>query len=306
MKREQAARGRALLRPRRAARAGGVTRPRPHPPRRAADAASRRAASPSSTTCSGWRSSRARASPSSCAAGASTSPTASSSPRPRTSGIAHMALRAVEPGGARAPGRGDRGDGLGIGWIDGDHGHGPAYRFHDPDGHVMEVLFESRPLRRRPSTCARRCATSRSATRRAARRSSGSTTSTCWPATSPPAGSFATDVLGYRHYEGIVLDDGRETGAWLSLTIAAHELIYVERRPRRRRPPAPPRVLGRHARGVPARGGHLPRRRRPHRGGAVQARRRRRLLPLRLRARRQPDRGHDRRLPRLRPRRTSP
>ena len=38
---------------------------------------------------------------------------------------------------------------------------------------------------------------------------------------------FATDVLGYRHYEGIVLDDGRETGAWMSLTIAAHELIYV-------------------------------------------------------------------------------
>ncbi|WP_028060052.1 VOC family protein [Candidatus Solirubrobacter pratensis] len=38
---------------------------------------------------------------------------------------------------------------------------------------------------------------------------------------------FACDVLGYRHYEGIVLDDGRETGAWLSLTTAAHELIYV-------------------------------------------------------------------------------
>ena len=33
--------------------------------------------------------------------------------------------------------------GLGIGWIDGDHGHGPAYRFTDPDGHVMEVYFET-------------------------------------------------------------------------------------------------------------------------------------------------------------------
>jgi catechol 2,3-dioxygenase len=38
---------------------------------------------------------------------------------------------------------------------------------------------------------------------------------------------FATDALGYRHYEGIVLDDGTESGAWLSLTTAAHELIYV-------------------------------------------------------------------------------
>src|SRR5207249_4700341 len=38
---------------------------------------------------------------------------------------------------------------------------------------------------------------------------------------------FAQDVLGYRLNERIELDDGTETGAWLSLTIAAHELIYV-------------------------------------------------------------------------------
>ncbi len=38
---------------------------------------------------------------------------------------------------------------------------------------------------------------------------------------------FATDVLTYRLYERIELDDGSETGAWLSATIAAHELIYT-------------------------------------------------------------------------------
>jgi catechol 2,3-dioxygenase len=38
---------------------------------------------------------------------------------------------------------------------------------------------------------------------------------------------FAQDLLGYRLYERIELDDGTETGAWLSLSIAAHELIYV-------------------------------------------------------------------------------
>ena len=41
------------------------------------------------------------------------------------------------------------------------------------------------------------------------------------------ASTFARDVLGYRLYERIELDDGTETGAWLSLSIAAHELIYV-------------------------------------------------------------------------------
>ena len=74
-----------------------------------------------------------------------------------------------------------------------------------------------------------------------------------------------------------------------------------EGRLRRPRPAAPPRVLGRHARGVPARGRPLPRPRHPHRGRAVQARDRAGLLPLRDRARRQPHRGHDRRLLRVRP-----
>ena len=56
--------------------------------------------------------------------------------RPRPHGVPHGERR-----GARATRRGDRGS-AGE-WIDGDHGHGPAYRFTDPDGHVMEVLWET-------------------------------------------------------------------------------------------------------------------------------------------------------------------
>jgi catechol 2,3-dioxygenase len=33
--------------------------------------------------------------------------------------------------------------GLGVGLIDGDVGHGPAYRFTDPDGHVLELSYET-------------------------------------------------------------------------------------------------------------------------------------------------------------------
>ena len=112
---------------------------------------------------------------------------------------------------------------------------------------------------------------------------------------------FAQDLLGYRLYERIELDDGTEQGAWISVSIAAHELIYVADSLRRPRPTPPPRVLGRHARGVPPRRRPVRRQRRPHRGGAVEARRRAGVLPLRLRAGRQPDRGDDRRVLRLRP-----
>ncbi len=39
--------------------------------------------------------------------------------------------------------------------------------------------------------------------------------------------AFATEQLGYRLYEQIINDDGSEQGAWMSLSIAAHELIYT-------------------------------------------------------------------------------
>ena len=30
-----------------------------------------------------------------------------------------------------------------IGWHEGELGHGPAFRFHDPDGHVIELYYET-------------------------------------------------------------------------------------------------------------------------------------------------------------------
>ncbi len=33
--------------------------------------------------------------------------------------------------------------GTGIGWSEGDLGHGRAYRFRDPDGHVFEIYFDT-------------------------------------------------------------------------------------------------------------------------------------------------------------------
>ena len=143
-----------------------------------------------------------------------------------SSGIAHMALRATSPDALHRRVQAIEATGLGIGWIGGDHGHGPAYRFRDPDGHVCEVFYESdryvAPEHLAPSW---RNQPQRYVGRGAAvKRLDHVNLLACDVAA---CRAFACDVLGYRHYEGIVLDDGRETGAWLSLTIAAHELIYV-------------------------------------------------------------------------------
>jgi catechol 2,3-dioxygenase len=116
--------------------------------------------------------------------------------------------------------------GLGRGWIEGDVGHGPAYRFEDPDGHVMELYWEAeryvppphlRPaLRNQPQRyVGRGCAVKRV------------DHVNVLAADVTASRIFAEQELGYRLHEQVVLDDGTESGAWLSLSIAAHELIYT-------------------------------------------------------------------------------
>ena len=109
--------------------------------------------------------------------------------------------------------------------------------------------------------------------------------------------------LGYRLYERIELDDGSETGAWMSADDRRARAHLHQGRARSARAVAPRSAVGRHARGMPACSRHLARRRNRDRGSAFEARDRPGFLPLRHRARRQPHRGHDRRALRLRPRR---
>jgi catechol 2,3-dioxygenase len=115
---------------------------------------------------------------------------------------------------------------LGEGWGEGDHGHGPAYRFRDPDGHRFELLYEQdryvapEPLRPRLRNVPQRHVDRGAAVKRLDHIN-------VLAADVAANRRFATEELGYRLYEQIVLDNGEETGAWMSLTIAAHELIYT-------------------------------------------------------------------------------
>lgn len=143
-----------------------------------------------------------------------------------TSGLACMGLRAWSPEALERRVAAVQETGLGIGWTDGDLGRGPSYRFRDPDGHVFELYYEVErydpPEHLRPSLknvpqryTGRGCAVKRldhvnllAADVRANR-------------------EFSVEALGYRLYERIELDDGTESGAWMSASIAAHELIYT-------------------------------------------------------------------------------
>ena len=141
-------------------------------------------------------------------------------------GLGHMALRAWSPEALERRVSAIEAAGLGSGWTDGDLGHGPAYRFTDPDGHVMELYFDTEkyepPEELRPSL---KNQPQRYLGRGAAVKRLDHVNVLAQDVAANRR--FAEDVLGYRLYERIVLDDGTESGAWLSLTIAAHELIYV-------------------------------------------------------------------------------
>ncbi len=141
-------------------------------------------------------------------------------------GLGHMALRAWSPEALERRVRAISDTGLGLGWIDGDVGHGPAYEFTDPDGHRMEVYFEGEryeppeDLRPRLKNVPQRYVGRGAAVKRLDHVNILAQDVTA-------NRRFAEDQLGFRLYEQIVLDSGVESGAWMSLTIAAHELIYV-------------------------------------------------------------------------------
>ena len=143
-----------------------------------------------------------------------------------TSGMAFCGLRAWSPEALERRVAAVEASGLGEGWTDGARGRGPSYRFCDPDGHRFELYYEVErydpPEHLRPSLknqpqryTGRGAAVKRldhvnvlAADVRASR-------------------EFAQQALDYRLYERIELDDGSEAGAWLSVSIAAHELIYT-------------------------------------------------------------------------------
>src|SRR6201997_3942555 len=61
----------------------------------------------------------------------------------KTSGMEHMALRARSPQALERRVAALKGSGFEIGWTDGDLGHGPAFRCRDPDGHLIELYYET-------------------------------------------------------------------------------------------------------------------------------------------------------------------
>lgn len=142
-------------------------------------------------------------------------------------GMGHCAFRGTSPEAlARRVERIER-SGYGVGWVDGDMGHGRAYRFRDPDGHVLELLYEVEWYR---PTSLTRPALKNQASRFPARGANLRRLDhvNFFAADVRANRRFFQEVLGLRLTESVVFDDGSEKGAWLTSCNKSYDLAITE------------------------------------------------------------------------------
>ncbi|MGE0501172.1 MAG: catechol 2,3-dioxygenase [Rhizobiaceae bacterium] len=117
--------------------------------------------------------------------------------------------------------------GCGIGWTDGDMGHGPSYRFSSPDGHMFELYYETRkyeaPEAERPAlkNVAQRFHARGAAVRRIDHFNLLATDVSAMR-------DFMTGALGSRVTEQIQLDNGRLGGCWFTVNNKSYDVAVTE------------------------------------------------------------------------------
>lgn len=144
----------------------------------------------------------------------------------KSSGLGHAAFRARSPAAlARRVAALER-SGLGVGWREGEFGHGPAYQFRDPDGHLLELYYETQwykppePLRPALKNQAQRFPARGVNVRRIDHFN-------CLAKDIRANREFFEQTLGFRLTEQIVLDSGVEAGMWLTCTNKSYDFAYT-------------------------------------------------------------------------------
>jgi catechol 2,3-dioxygenase len=141
-------------------------------------------------------------------------------------GVGHVAYRTVSPEALERRVEALEAAGAGGAWHDGDLGHGAAYAFEDPDGHRLELYYESERYEAPPEL--------RPALKNQPQRYPGRGAGVRhldhvnYLAVDPAANrAFLEQSLGLRLTEQIVLDDGTEAGVWLAAGQKSYDLTYT-------------------------------------------------------------------------------
>lgn len=142
-------------------------------------------------------------------------------------GLGHVAWRADSPEALQRRVQVLEQTGQGKGWINGDIGHGRAYQFEDPDGHLMEVYYEAEkykaPAPLRPKLINQPM---KYPARGLSVKRIDHVNLMCSNVT--PNREFIEEKLGFHLRENLIPEpDGVEAGAWLSVTPLVHDIAYT-------------------------------------------------------------------------------
>ncbi len=142
-------------------------------------------------------------------------------------GLGHYAFRASSPQALQRRVAAVERSGLEQGWGDGDLGHGPAYRFTDPDGHNLEIYYETEWYRPPPEL---RPALKNQASRYPARGVGLRRIDhiNLLAADVRANRIFMQDVLGCRLTEQIIFDDGSEKASWVTVCNKSYDVAISE------------------------------------------------------------------------------
>lgn len=144
----------------------------------------------------------------------------------KQAGVAHTAMRAISPAALERRAAAIEGRRLGIGWSEGDYGHGKAYQFRDPDGHLFELYYEAdrynapealRPtLKNQPEKVPYHGIPVKHLDH-----------VNFLSANTVDDADFMENELGLRLTEQIVLDNGYRPGVWYRATNKSYDLVYT-------------------------------------------------------------------------------
>jgi catechol 2,3-dioxygenase len=143
-----------------------------------------------------------------------------------TSGIRRTGLRAASAAALTRRVAEIEAAGLGVGWQDGDVGIGSTYLFRDPDGHEIELYWETEKYQP-PSAL-------KPALKNQAQAYPGRGVSVrrldhvnYLAADAEPNGRFICSALGARVTEQIRLDNGTISAQWLHFAQKSYDLVYT-------------------------------------------------------------------------------
>ena len=141
-------------------------------------------------------------------------------------GVAHIGYRASSEQGLMRRVAAIEKMGCGIGWTNGDLGHGKSYRFNDPDGHVFEIYFDTKkyhaPAAEKPSL--------KNQAQRYHGRGVGVRRIDHLNLLAQDVAKireFVPAALGSRVTEEIQLNDGSYGGCWFTVNNKSYDIAYT-------------------------------------------------------------------------------